>query len=87
LREYIFTRVKCFGFFSINPDLYELDTFQFSDKGMEGSGEGNRYDTMAWFARFWGWTYDDFMRLPIRVRNKLFNVLEWQLEKMPPTTL
>lgn len=78
---------KCIGFFSLNPDLYEIDEFQFSDKGMEGSGEGSRYDTLGWFARLWGWSYDDFMRLPVRVRNKLFEVLRWQLEKMPPVTL
>jgi len=54
---------------------------------MEGSGEGNRYDTLGMFARFWGWSYDDFMRLPVRVRNKLFEVLRWNLEKFPPTML
>jgi hypothetical protein len=39
------------------------------------------------FARFWGWSYNDFMRIPVRVRGKLLQVLRWNLEKYPPTTL
>jgi hypothetical protein len=54
---------------------------------MSGSGEGSRYDTIGMFARFWGWTYNDFMRMPVRVRNKMFEVLRYNLIQYPPTML
>jgi hypothetical protein len=54
---------------------------------MSGSGVGNRYDSLGMFARFWGWSFNDFMSMPVRVRNKMFDVLRWNLEKFPPTML
>ncbi len=57
----------------------------FRESGMlDESGAGVLYDTMGFFAYFWGWTTTQFLNEPLRRRKKMIKALAWQMKKFFP---
>jgi len=46
-----------------------------------GSEAGTLYDLMGLFARWWRWTDNQVLQMPVRRRKKMITVLLYQVEK------